>query len=161
MKLRAKYGRRKHRRGSALYEDWIIPMLVIEPPKHPEALRDIVPLLRRLRRAFGTRSVALLLNVRSSDVRSWRRRRRAIPPEMRGRVLDLHDVFTRLFRMYRPPAGFHWLTGSERILHGRRPVDVISSQGAAPIIAALCEIEDLGRRHSDARRRTPMGPSSA
>jgi hypothetical protein len=159
MNRRETYGRRKHRRGSALYKDWIIPVLIIEPPKHPEALRDIVPLLRRLRRAFGARSVALLLNVRSSDVRSWHKRRRPIPPEMRRRVLDLHDVFTRLFRLYRPPAAFHWLSGSERLLNGRRPLDVISTEGAGPIVAALREIESFGCRRSEAghcaTERTP------
>lgn len=162
MKLRDRYNRR-HRpsRGTALYRDWIIPVLIIAPPKNPEALRDIVPLFRRLRRAFGTRSVALLLNVRSSDVRSWHRRRRPIPLEMRRRVLDLHDVFTRLFRLYRPPAAFHWLTGSERLLNGRRPIDVVSSDGAGPIIAALHEIENLWHDGSDHQSRPATGVSSA
>lgn len=135
--------------GHALYKQWIIPVFIIKPPRRPEALRDIVPLLGRLRRAFGTRSVALLLNVRSQDVRNWRKRRTSIPREMRVRILDLHDVFTRLFRLYHPQAAFHWLTGPDRLLGGRRPVDVVTSQGAAPITAALGAIEAGCRQHVD------------
>ena len=140
---------RKQRAGDPLYQDWIVPVLIIAPPKRPDALRDIIPLLRRLHRAFGTRSVALLLNVRSADVRRWRKRRESITPTMRDRILDLHDVFTRLFRLYHPRAAFHWLTAQERLLGGARPLDVLTSRGAAPLIDVLRAIETGSSPHTD------------
>jgi uncharacterized protein (DUF2384 family) len=94
-----------------------------------------------------------LLNVRSADVRRWRKRRESITPNMRDRILDLHDVFTRLFRLYHPPAAFHWLTGHERLLGGKRPLDVLASRGAAPLIDVLRAIETGKSHHTDIGNR--------
>jgi hypothetical protein len=43
-----------------------VPLLDIDPPKHPESLTDLVSLLERLIGAFGTRRLDLLLDVKPS-----------------------------------------------------------------------------------------------
>ena len=55
---------------------WIVPVLEIDPPKHPESLTDFVPLIERLIGAFGTRPPALLLDVKAGSVTNWAARRR-------------------------------------------------------------------------------------
>ena len=50
---------------------WTVPVLGIAPPKRPEALIDVVPLLDRLVAAFGVRPLALLLDVKAVSVTNW------------------------------------------------------------------------------------------
>ena len=120
---------------------WSLPVLEIEPPKNPSALADVVPLLERLEAAFGTRSIAKLLDVGAGTVTNWKRRRHAISPEYAKRVIELHDVLVRALQVFQPRTAMDWLVGSEPFLDGARPIDVLVTRGAAPLITALAGIE--------------------
>lgn len=60
------------------------------------------------------------------------------------RVLDLHDVFSRALQVYDPQVAVDWLLGADRYLGGKRPVDVLATDGAAPLIEALDGHASLG-----------------
>ena len=122
---------------------WTIPVLEIEPPKHPEALTDVVPLLARLDAAFGTRPIAKLLDVGSGTVTNWKNRRHAISPEYARRVVELHDVMVRALQFYPPQVAMDWLVGREPFLDHKRPIDVLVQHGAVPLIVALSALESL------------------
>jgi uncharacterized protein (DUF2384 family) len=53
------------------------------------------------------------------------------------RIVDLHDVLTRILRVYNPEVAAMWLVGSEPLLGGARPIDVLAMEGAAPVIRAI------------------------
>jgi len=56
---------------------------------------------------------------------------------MGRRVVDLHDVLTRILRVYGRESAALWLVGSEPLLGGARPIDVLALEGAAPVIRAI------------------------
>jgi hypothetical protein len=56
---------------------------------------------------------------------------------MGRRIVDLHDVLTRILRVYGREAAAMWLVGSEPLLGGARPIDVLALEGAAPLIRAI------------------------
>jgi uncharacterized protein (DUF2384 family) len=123
---------------------WTVPVLEIDPPKNPEALRDVVPLLERLIKAFGTRPLALLLDVKPGSVTNWAARRRNLSSESRRRIMDLHDVLTRALQIFQPRTAVDWLVGNEPSLDHARPIDVLVARGSAPLIEALKNIDSGG-----------------
>jgi uncharacterized protein (DUF2384 family) len=56
---------------------------------------------------------------------------------MGRRIVDLHDVLTRILRVYNPQLAAMWLVGSEPLLGGARPIDVMAMEGAAPVVRAI------------------------
>jgi uncharacterized protein (DUF2384 family) len=56
---------------------------------------------------------------------------------MGRRIVDLHDILTRIMRVFNPDAAAMWLTGSEPLLGGARPIDVLVTEGAAPVVRAI------------------------
>ncbi len=100
-------------------------------------LADVGPLLARIIEALGTNSAARLLGADRSQVSRWRAGKETISAEMGRRIVDLHDILTRALRVFDSEAAALWLTGSEPLLGGSRPIDVLVLQGAAPVIAAL------------------------
>jgi len=56
---------------------------------------------------------------------------------MARRIVDLHDVLTRILRVYSREAAAMWLVGSEPLLGGARPIDVLATEGAAPVIRTI------------------------
>ena len=56
---------------------------------------------------------------------------------MGRRIVDLHDVLTRILRTYNRDAAAMWLVGSEPLLGGARPIDVLTIEGAASVIRAI------------------------
>jgi uncharacterized protein (DUF2384 family) len=56
---------------------------------------------------------------------------------MGRRIVDLHDVLTRILRVYGREAAAMWLVGSEPLLGGARPIDILVLEGAAPVIRAI------------------------
>jgi uncharacterized protein (DUF2384 family) len=120
---------------------WMPMVERINEPENPDALQDLVPLLTRLVKAFGGSTVAALLGVNRSMVTRWRNGRSDISEEMGRRIIDLHDVLTRVFQVFRPRTAVMWLVGSEPFFNGARPLDVLVIRGAAPIIEALSGIE--------------------
>lgn len=122
---------------------WTLRILQIEPPKNPQALYDLVPLLERLIAAFGTRSVAELLDVDESMLEAWTARRQKIGHDFAKRVMSLHEVMTRALRVFKARTAMDWLVGKDPFLNHARPIDVLVSRGSAPLIEAL-EAFDAG-----------------
>jgi len=56
-------------------------------------------------------------------------------------VIDLDSVLSHSTRVFVPQAAMDWLVGNEPFFDGARPIDVLASQGASPLIAALAAIE--------------------
>ena len=102
-----------------------------------EALADVAPLLARLLEALGTNAAARLLGADRAQVSRWAARTESIGQEMGRRIVDLHDVLTRILRVYGREAAAMWLVGSEPLLGGARPIDVLVSEGAAPVVRAI------------------------
>jgi uncharacterized protein (DUF2384 family) len=100
-------------------------------------LTDIKPLLNRVVAALGTNASARLLDADRGQVSRWISGKEAIGSEMARRVIDLHDVLTRVLRVYGREAAALWLVGSEPLLGGARPIDVLGIEGAAPVIRAI------------------------
>lgn len=120
---------------------WTLPLLEIAPPKNPGALADVLPLLQRLDSAFGTRPIAKLLDVGSGTVTNWKSRRHDISPPYAQRIIELHDVLTRALQIYAAQAAMDWLVGNNPFLDHARPIDVLITRGAAPLINALAASE--------------------
>jgi uncharacterized protein (DUF2384 family) len=119
---------------------WLIEEQSFEAPDHPEALTDVSQLLNRLVKAFGVRAAARLIGADPSTVANWQSGHRNMSAEMTHRIVDLHDVLSRAFRIFQPKDAVLWLFGSEPFLDGRRPIDVLVVSGAAPLVEALSNI---------------------
>jgi uncharacterized protein (DUF2384 family) len=70
-------------------------------------------------------------------VSRWNAGIESIGSEMGRRIVDLHDVLTRILRVYGREAAALWLVGSEPLLGGARPIDVLVLEGAASVIRAI------------------------
>ena len=102
-----------------------------------DALADARPLLARVIHALGTNAAARLLGADRSQVSRWSSGTEAVGAEMGRRIIDLHDVLTRILRVYNREAAAMWLVGSEPLLGGARPIDVLALEGAAPVIRTI------------------------
>jgi uncharacterized protein (DUF2384 family) len=102
-----------------------------------EALTDVRPLLLRLVTALGSNGTARLLGADRAQVSRWAAAKEQVGAEMGRRIVELHDVLTRILRVYSPRAAGMWLVGSEPLLGGARPIDVLVSEGAPRVIRAI------------------------
>lgn len=102
-----------------------------------DALGDANPLLARIVKALGTNAAARLIGADRGQVSRWMAGKEAISSEMGRRVVDLHDILVRILRVYDRDAAAMWLVGSEPLLGGARPIDVLSVEGAAPVVRAI------------------------
>ena len=102
-----------------------------------KSLADVAPLLTRLLEALGTNAAARLLGADRAQVSRWAAGTESIGQEMGRRIIDLHDVLTRIMRVYGREAAAMWLVGSEPLLGGARPIDVLVTEGAAPVVRAI------------------------
>lgn len=101
------------------------------------SLGDVRPLLLRVLKAMGTNAAARLLGVHRSQVSRWNAEKEPISSEMARRIVDLHDILTRILRVYDREIAAGWLVGSEPLLGGARPIDVLTLEGAAPVVRAI------------------------
>ena len=102
-----------------------------------DCLTDVRPLLGRIVEAVGTNAAARLLDADRAQVSRWGARGEPISAEMGRRIVDLHDILTRILRVYSRAAAAMWLGGSEPLLGGARPIDVLAREGASPVIRAI------------------------
>ena|SRR5581483_5760853 len=102
-----------------------------------DSLEDLTPLLSRIVKAMGTNAAARLLGADRAQVSRWSAGNETISGEMGRRIVDLHDVLTRILRIFSREAAAMWLTGSEPLLGGARPIDILALEGAAPVIRAI------------------------
>lgn len=102
-----------------------------------EGLSDVRPLLGRIVEALGTNAAARLLDADRAQVSRCSSGKEKISAEMGRRIVDLHDVLTRILRVYSREAASLWLGGSEPLLGGARPIDVLAAEGASRVIRAI------------------------
>ena len=102
-----------------------------------DRLTDVRPLLSRIVEALGTNAAARLLGIDPAQVSRWGGGTELVSAEMGRRIVDLHDILTRILRIYGREAAAIWLVGSEPLLGGARPIDVLVLEGAAPVIRAI------------------------
>jgi uncharacterized protein (DUF2384 family) len=102
-----------------------------------DSLTDVRPLLARVVDALGTNAAARLLDADRAQVSRWGSGVEKASSEMGRRIVDVHDILTRILRIYPRQAAALWLIGSEPLLGGARPIDVLASEGAAPVIRAI------------------------
>jgi len=102
-----------------------------------DGLADVRPLLARVVDALGTNSSGRVLGADRAQVSRWMAGTEAISAEMGRRIVDLHDILTRILRIYDRDAAALWLVGSEPLLGGARPIDVLALEGAAPVVRAI------------------------
>ena len=113
----------------------IVKTLVLRPQS--EGLADLSPLLSRVVGALGTNGAARMLGADRAQVSRWTAGTEAVSQEMGRRVVDLHDVLTRILRVCGRESAATWLVASEPLLGGARPIDVLVTEGAAPVIRAI------------------------
>jgi uncharacterized protein (DUF2384 family) len=116
----------------------------LDPALKPEVLLDVAPLLARIIEAYPRAVVARLLGVDRSLITRWMKNDREISPVMRSRILEVHDVLTRVHQVFNPTLAARWLVGHEPLLGGARPIDVMGIRGAARVIDALDAIASGG-----------------
>jgi uncharacterized protein (DUF2384 family) len=116
---------------------WIPTAKAVVLRRSAGALADVTPLLARVIEALGTNAAARLLGADRAQVSRWNAGIEPISNEMGRRIVDLHDVLTRILRVYPSEAAALWLVGSEPLLGGARPIDVLVLEGAAPVIRAI------------------------
>ena len=109
--------------------------LVIRPSA--ASMADFRPLLARVVDAVGTNAAGRLLAADRAQVSRWGSGTEPISAEMGRRIVDLHDILTRILLVYSREAAALWLGGSEPLLGGARPIDVLAIDGAAPVIRAI------------------------
>ena len=102
-----------------------------------ETLADVRTLLARIVEALGTNAAGRLLGADRAQVSRWGSGTELVAAEMGRRIVDLHDILTRILRLYGRDAAAMWLTGAEPLLGGARPIDVLVTEGAAPVIRAI------------------------
>ena len=116
---------------------WIPTAKAVVLRQSAVTLADVTPLLGRVIEALGTNAAARLLGADRAQVSRWNAGIESIGSEMGRRIVDLHDVLTRILRVYGREAAALWLVGSEPLLGGARPIDVLVLEGAAPVIRAI------------------------
>jgi uncharacterized protein (DUF2384 family) len=121
---------------------WIPKAKLVVLRRYADALADVTPLLARVIDALGTNAAARLLGADRAQVSRWNSEIESIGSEMGRRIVDLHDVLTRILRVYGRDAAAMWLVGSEPLLGGARPIDVLALEGAAPVIRAIDGISE-------------------
>src|SRR5450759_4137659 len=116
---------------------WIPTAKAVVLRQSADALADVTPLLARVIEALGTNAAARLLGAERAQVSRRNAGIDSISSEMGRRIVDLHDVLTRILRVYGREAAAMWLVGSEPLLGGARPIDILVLEGAAPVIRAI------------------------
>ncbi len=116
---------------------WVASFESIVLRPSADALSDVRPLLSRIVDAVGTNAAARLLGADRAQVSRWGGGSEAISAEMARRIVDVHDVLTRILRVFPRAAASMWLVGSEPLLGGARPIDVLVAEGASPVIRAI------------------------
>src|SRR4051794_2973954 len=101
---------------------WVPTGKTIVLLRSADSLSDVRPLLTRVIEALGTNAAARLLGADRAQVSRWNAGIESIGSEMGRRIVDLHDVLTRILRVYSSEAAAMWLAGSEPLLGGARPI---------------------------------------
>lgn len=121
---------------------WKSKLERLEAAAHPDALRDVFPLLRKLVGSYNARIVAHVLGVDPAQVSRWLRKDAPISDTMAIRILAAHAVIVRAHQVFTPLNVAPWLFGHEPLLGGARPIDALVLRGPGPVLEALDGVED-------------------
>jgi hypothetical protein len=110
--------------------------------RHALAVVGTEEKLERLVDSLGSNRVADLLDVSRSQPSRWRSRAEGIAADNERRLLDLEYVMSRLLRLYPPAVADTWLASHNAHL-GARPIDVLKTSGALPVVQAI-DAEEQG-----------------
>jgi uncharacterized protein (DUF2384 family) len=100
-------------------------------------MAQMTPLFSEVVRTLGASAAARMLGADRAQVARWNSGKEAIGSEMGRRIVNLHDVLTRILLVYSREAAAMWLVGSEPLLGGARPIDLLVMEGAAPVVRAI------------------------
>jgi hypothetical protein len=92
--------------------------------------------LNRLVELLGNNRAAEMLGVTRSQPSRWARGLERIGPDNQRRVLDLEYAVSRLLLLFPPRQARIWLESHNAGL-GARPIDVLRTRGASPVIRAI------------------------
>jgi hypothetical protein len=108
---------------------------LIFSPSEPDRFLDPVGLLYILFRQYHPTEICTMLRTSANDLSAWADD--AVPnPDLETKIIELHMVLTYAHHRLKSDAG-RWLINCEPSLYGARPIDVLSSHGAGPVICAL------------------------
>lgn len=90
-------------------------------------------------KALGSRAeLARVLRVSNSQPTRWIKGQESPNPENTRAIVDMDHVIARARLLWSDDdVVSSWLNGSNAFLDGARPIDVIATDGSAPVIAAL------------------------
>ncbi|MHB8198062.1 MAG: hypothetical protein ACYDGW_07995 [Vulcanimicrobiaceae bacterium] len=122
---------------------WTIP---IERARKPNlaVLADVRPMMTRLQDVFGLRTLGELLNIDGSNLNAYLHGRRSLPAHIAQRAIDLDHVLTRAAQLFSGEVVIDWLQGQMPTFAGARPIDVLATHGAGPLLDELQRIESGG-----------------
>lgn len=106
-------------------------------------LADVRPLVERLKNVFGLTALAAVLNADKGNLSRFLSGTRGISGDIAQRAIDVDHVLTRAAQIFESDVIGDWLTGYDQQLGGR-PIDVLTVQGAGPLIDTLDRIESGG-----------------
>ncbi|QHC65414.1 hypothetical protein GSU68_01665 [Rathayibacter sp. VKM Ac-2759] len=81
--------------------------------------------------------VAKLLDVNRSQPSQWSNGQEHPGPRTAQMLLDLDYVVAKALQAWSPKAAIDWLSGSNSVLDGARPIDVLKMSGSGEVIKAL------------------------
>lgn len=88
--------------------------------------------------ALGSKSMlANFLSVSASQPTQWIKGVESPNPENARTIVDIDHVIARAGLLWKPPVVSAWLVGANAFLGGARPIDVVKTRGAEPVIDAL------------------------
>jgi len=88
--------------------------------------------------ALGSKSMlASFLSVSASQPTQWIKGVETPNPENARTIVDIDHVIARAGLLWTPSVVSAWLVGSNAFLGGARPIDVVKTRGAEPVIDAL------------------------
>lgn len=106
----------------------------IRPPQLPQAQLRTAFLIE----TFGSASaVAELLEVSRSQPGKWRTGAESPSPAASALLIDLDHVIARATLLWPAAVAKRWLVGTEPLLGGARPIDVLRLRGSREVIDAL------------------------
>jgi uncharacterized protein (DUF2384 family) len=86
---------------------------------------------------LGSRELARLLRVSSSQPTRWRRGEETPGPGSARAIADLDYVLARLLQVWERTVALDWLTTANSFLGGARPLDVVLLRGAGEVVDAI------------------------
>ena len=88
--------------------------------------------------ALGSKAMlASFLSVSASQPTQWIKGVESPNPENARTIVDIDHVIARAGLLWTPSVVSAWLVGANAFLDGARPIDVVKTRGAEPVIDAL------------------------